>query len=84
MLDGPFDEEGERLLASRLPEIPRYRQQVIFTPMNVTHPTWEDDPEFSLSNHIRHVRLEPPGSDAQLSELSGKVFTERMDRSRPL
>lgn len=84
VLDGPFDEESERLLASRLPEIPRYRQRVIFAPMNVTHPTWEDDPAFDIKNHIRHVTLDPPGSDAQLSELSGSIFTELMDRNRPL
>jgi WS/DGAT/MGAT family acyltransferase len=84
VLDGSFDEECERLLAARLPEIPRYRQRVMFAPLNVTHPTWEDDPAFDIKNHIRRVKIEPPGTDAQLSELSGQVFTELMDRNRPL
>ena len=84
ILDGPFDEASEQLLAARLPEIPRYRQRVVFSPMNVSHPCWEDDPDFDITNHIRRVRLEPPGNEAQLSALSGEVFTPLMDRGRPL
>ena len=84
VLDGQIDKHVERLLAARLPEIPRYRQRVIVPPLNLTHPTWEDDPDFDISNHIRYVTLDPPGSEAQLSELSGRIFTELMDRKRPL
>jgi diacylglycerol O-acyltransferase / wax synthase len=84
VLDGPFDKESERLLATRLPEIPRYRQRVVFAPFNLTHPTWEDDPEFNIDNHVRHVTVDPPGTEDQLAELSGRIFTELMDRSRPL
>lgn len=84
ILDGPFDEESEHLLAARLPELPRYRQRVIFSPLNLTHPSWEDDPDFDIRNHIRRVTLPPPGNERQLSELSGRVFTALMDRTRPL
>src|SRR6266498_3947676 len=68
VLDGNFDEESERLFESRLPEIPRYRQRVVFPPFNLTHPAWEYDPDFNIRNHIRRVRIEPPGTEAQLSE----------------
>ena len=44
VLDGPFDEESERLLALRLPEVPRYRQRVVFPALGLTHPSWEYDP----------------------------------------
>jgi diacylglycerol O-acyltransferase / wax synthase len=84
VLDGDFPEESERLIEARLPEIPRYRQRLMFPPMNISHPTWEFDPEFDIRNHIRRVRLDPPGSDEQLSVLSGQVFTPLMDRNRPL
>src|SRR5512142_1068511 len=70
VLDGDFDESGEQLLESRLPEIPRYRQRVMFPPFNVTHPSWEYDPNFNIRNHIHRVRLEPPGDERQLSELA--------------
>ena len=52
--------------------------------MNLTHPIWEDDPEFDICNHIHRVWLDPPGTERQLSELSGRVFTELMDRNKPL
>jgi diacylglycerol O-acyltransferase len=84
VLDGPFDEESEALLAARLHEIPRYRQRVMFSPMNLTHPAWEDDPEFDIQNHIRHITLPSPGSEQQLSEVAGEVFTPMMDRAHPL
>jgi diacylglycerol O-acyltransferase len=84
ILDGRFDAECERMVESRLPEIPRYRQRVMFPPFNLTHPAWEFDPDFDIRNHIRHVRLPAPGDEHQLSELSGRVFTDLMDRSKPL
>lgn len=84
VLDGDFPEESAKLIEARLPEIPRYRQRVMFAPMNIAHPSWEFDPEFDIRNHIRRVRLDPPGTEAQLSALSGQVFTTLMDRNRPL
>ena len=84
VLDGPFDENSEQVLAARLPEIPRYRQRVMFSPMNLTHPSWEDDPEFDVRNHIQRVTLDPPAGDRELSDLSGRVFTRLLDRNRPL
>lgn len=84
ILDGSFDRTGEQLIESRLQEIPRYRQRAIFSPLNLTHPTWEFDPEFNFQNHIRRLQLKPPGTEAQLAELSGTVFTPLMDRGRPL
>ncbi len=84
ILDGPFDSECERMIEARLPEIPRYRQRVLFPPFNVAHPVWEFDPAFDFRNHIRRVKLDPPGTEQQLSELSGRIFTPLMDRNRPL
>ncbi|OGO49680.1 MAG: hypothetical protein A2148_00470 [Chloroflexi bacterium RBG_16_68_14] len=79
----PFD----RFVAhidSRLPLIPRYRQRAVFVPLSLAHPTWEDDPDFDVRNHIHHVTLPPPGNDRQLIELTGKLFAEPIDRNKPL
>jgi diacylglycerol O-acyltransferase len=84
ILDGPLDAASEKALADRLHEIPRYRQRVVFSPFNLTHPTWEDDPNFDIRNHVRRLRIEPPGTERQLSELSGILFSTLMDRSKPL
>jgi len=69
---------------ARLPEVPRYRQRVVFAPLNLTHPSWEDDPAFDIRNHVTRVALPQPGNDGQLSELCGRLFTPLMDRSKPL
>ncbi len=69
---------------SRMPTIPRYRQRALFVPFGIAHPTWEDDPNFDVRRHIYHQDLPPPGSDAQLRELSVQLFQEPLDRSKPL
>ncbi len=84
ILDGAFDAGSEQLFAARLPEIPRYRQRAVFAPLNLTHPCWEYDPDFDIRNHVHRVALDPPGSEEQLSDLAGRVFTPLMDRSKPL
>jgi diacylglycerol O-acyltransferase len=84
ILDGPFPESGERLIEERLSEIPRYRQRAMFAPFNLVHPAWEFDPDFDIRCHLRRVQIDSPGTDEQLSELSGRIFTPLMDRNKPL
>ncbi len=69
---------------SRMPTIPRYRQRAHFVPFGLAHPTWEDDPDFTVERHISVLALPAPGTDAQLRELSVKLFQEPLDRNKPL
>ena len=71
-------------LAARLHQVPRYRQRAVFVPLNVSHPTWEDDPDFDIDNHLFRVRLDRPGTEEQLQQLSGEIFTGMLDRNKPL
>ncbi len=71
-------------LASRLNQVPRYRQRAVFVPFNVSHPTWEDDPDFDLDNHLFRIKLDKPGSEEQLQQLTGQIFTGTLDRNKPL
>ncbi len=71
-------------LAQRLHLIPRYRQRAVFPPLFSGHPTWEDDPNFSLDRHVRQVDLPAPGTDQQLRQLTGELFEEMLPRDRPL
>lgn len=68
----------------RLHLIPRYTQRAVLVPFNLAHPTWESDPAFDIRHHIYRHRLKAPGDDAALAALCGKLFTEPLDRSRPL
>lgn len=72
------------LIDRRLDRLPRYRQNAVFAPLNLAHPTWEDDPDFDLSRHIDEVGLSAPADDRVISKLCGQLFTTPLDRDRPL
>ena len=76
-------EECTRFIESKLPLLPRYYQRVVTPPLNIGFPSWEDDPEFDIRNHIRGVRLKR-GTEAELKALAGKILSVVMDRQRPL
>ncbi len=77
----------EKMYASmdaRMHLIPRYRQRAVIPPFFAGHPTWEDDPAFSLDRHLRLVTLPPPGTQAQLIDLCSEMFAGMLPRDRPL
>jgi WS/DGAT/MGAT family acyltransferase len=69
---------------SRLDLVPRFRQKLVFPPFEAGRPLWVDDPVFNLSYHVRHTALPSPGSEGQLRRLTGRVFSQALDRSKPL
>src|SRR5690606_23826234 len=68
---------------SRLGDLPRHRQRLATNPLTGTR-FWVDDADFDLAYHLRHVALPRPGSRAALQELTGRVLSQPLDRSRPL
>lgn len=72
-----------RFVESKLPLLPRYFKRVVPAPFGLGLPAWEYDPEFDLGRHMREVTLKP-GTDADLRELAGKLFSQVMDRRHPL
>ena len=71
-------------MKARLPLLPRYRQKVARPLLDIARPTWQDDPDFDIRRHIFQVELDPPGTEAQLRSLAGRIFSARMDRGKPL
>ena len=69
---------------SRLHLVPRYRQKLVFPRFQMGRPLWIDDPRFNLDYHVRHTGLPSPGSVEQLRLLTGRIFSQRLDRSKPL
>ena len=86
IFEGPAPGYGEFVdqLASRLHLVPRFRQKLRFVPFGLGRPVWEDDPHLNLGYHVRHTALPPPGDDDQLRTLAARVFSQRLDRSKPL
>jgi WS/DGAT/MGAT family acyltransferase len=69
---------------SRLHLVPRFRQKLAVPPIETGRPFWIDDPNFNLEYHVRHSALPEPGSEEQLRNLAGRLFSQQLDRSKPL
>ena len=80
----PTREDFAAHIESRLSLVPRYRQKLAFPRFEMGRPFWVDDPSFNLDYHVRHTALPKPGSDDQLRQLAGRIFSQRLDRSKPL
>jgi diacylglycerol O-acyltransferase / wax synthase len=79
----PYDELIEAF-ERRLPLVPRYRQRLAFVPFGQGRPKWVDDPHLNLRYHVRSTALPSPGSEDQLKDLAGRVFSQQLDRDKPL
>lgn len=72
-----------RLVESKLPLIPRYRQRLAWVPVE-RHPVWVDDEHFNIEYHVRHYSLPQPGTFDQLKSLIGLMMSQQLDRAKPL
>ena len=86
IFEGPPPGYGDvvRMVASKLPLVPRYRQKVRMVPLQLGRPVWVDDPHFQILYHIRHTAVPSPGGEDQLRNLAGRVFAQNLDRTKPL
>jgi len=80
----PSRDEFVAHIESRLALVPRYRQKLAFPRFEMGRPFWVDDPAFNIDYHLRHTALPAPGSMDQLRQLVGRIFSQRLDRSKPL
>ena len=85
-LEGPAPSLGDflDLLRGRLHLVPRYRQKLAVPPLDAGRALWIDDPDFNLEYHVRHTALPSPGSEEQLRNLAARIFSQQLDRSKPL
>jgi diacylglycerol O-acyltransferase len=79
----PFEEFLDSL-RTRLHLVPRYRQKLSVPPLESGRPLWVDDPNFSIEYHVRQTALPKPGHENQLLRLAARVFSQQLDRSKPL
>src|SRR5919198_2690488 len=86
IFEGPppsYDDLAEHVRA-RLHLVPRFRQKLAYPPLQTGRPFWIDDPTFNLEYHLRHSALPAPGSEEQLRRMVGRIFSQQLDRSKPL
>jgi diacylglycerol O-acyltransferase len=86
VLDGPAPEYDDFVAAieSRLHLVPRYRQRLSVPPLAQARPVWTDDPHFNARYHVRHTGLPEPAGREELQSLAGRIFSQQLDRSKPL
>jgi len=82
--DAPTAQELVDHVLSRLHLVPRYRQRLAYVPFQQGRPVWVDDPYFNPRYHIRHTALPKPADEQALKRLAGRLFSQRLDRSKPL
>jgi len=85
VLDVPVDiERFRRQVRHGVAKIPRLYQRVVPGLGRISTPAWVPDAEFDLDFHIREVELPAPGTPRQLHDLAAQLYTEPLDRTRPL
>ena len=86
IFEGPPPSYGDFVehVRGRLRLVPRFRQKLAIPPLEAGRPLWVDDPSFNLPYHLRHTALPAPGGEEQLKRLIGRVFSQQLDRSKPL
>jgi diacylglycerol O-acyltransferase len=89
---GPLlDQDGElllddirRLVAARLPEVPKLRCRISGSPGGVTRPSWVADEDFAIADHVDAVALPDGSGDDALRALAEALYAEPLDPSKPL
>ena len=86
VFEGPppsYDDLLEHI-QGRLHLVPRYRQKLATPPVETGRPFWVDDPQFNLGYHVRHSALPSPGDEDKLRKMAARVFSQQLDRTKPL
>jgi len=86
IFEGPAPSYEDLLdhIQSRHHLVPRFRQKLAYPPAQAGRPFWVDDPNLNLEYHVRHSALPAPGSEDQLRRMAARVFSQQLDRSKPL
>jgi diacylglycerol O-acyltransferase / wax synthase len=86
VIEGPPPSMNDLLegIRERLHLVPRYRHKLASTVLDQGRPVWVDDPNFNLEYHIRHTALPAPGRWDQLCALTARIFSQQLDRTKPL
>jgi diacylglycerol O-acyltransferase / wax synthase len=68
----------------RMHLLPAYRRKLAQVPFNIAHPTWVDDPDFDLANHLIHHQLPAGTTLDEAMDAAVQLNVPMMDRNKPL
>ncbi len=72
------------VIGGRLHLVPPFTRRLAEVPFNLDRPYWVTDEHFDIGYHVREIALPAPGNREQLLEQAGRIYSRRLDRSRPL
>jgi Wax ester synthase-like Acyl-CoA acyltransferase domain len=75
---------GRRLIAERIPAVPRLRQRLLRAPFGCGGPIWVDHPGFDICSHVRAVACIEPEDEQALLDTALFVIVAPLRRSAPL
>jgi len=85
IFDGPIPfEKFVASINSRLHLVPRYLQIPVLPPWSLGFPSWQYDRHFDIRQHIFPITVDPPGGEAELEALAGRILSQLLDRNKPL
>lgn len=73
-----------RLIAQRIPAVPRLRQRLVQTPVGCGGPIWIDDPGFDVREHVRAMACPAAGDERSLLDAVADIIATPLDLRRPL
>ena len=67
----------------RIHLVPAYRRKLSQVPLSIAHPTWVDDADFDLTNHVHRARSEGP-THQEAVDTAIRLTEPLLDRGIPL
>jgi WS/DGAT/MGAT family acyltransferase len=85
LLPRPSVEALRLKVAARLGRVPRFRQRLAYPPLRLSEPSWIDDPQFDIAQHVTALgESDVPLSLQRFHEFTDAVLSHPLDRGRPL
>ncbi len=87
IFEGPAPDKDDlrAFIGSRIHLAPRFQQKLAFQAIaSAGKPSWVDDPDFDIANHVLAAELPAPGGEAEYNAFIGDVFSVRLERDRPM
>jgi diacylglycerol O-acyltransferase len=73
-----------RVVDERIRLAPRYTRKLREVAGGLDRPWLVDDPDFDVRRHVHRIAVPAPGTMRELAELTGLLYPQPLDRSRPL